>query len=759
MSQTLIETINIKKLRCLIKNIDELKDMIGNCKDMKTYKKTDYEGTKTILKSYLASKDKSGTSKVLYDFSKGNKDGRLFSKTHSLQGLPRAVRHTIASDYMIDIDIKNCHPEILKWYCLLHDLNCSYLCDYIGNRDNYLSDLTNVFQHMTKDDAKTSVLSIINGGGGSVDINKAPEWFRSLAIEMSKIHEQVAKNFPHYVSAIKRTKGEDCFNINGKACNKMFCYYEGIILNHMADFARNNGLEIGALCFDGLMIYKKEGLDKDGLEQRIFLEEMSDYVFNKVGIRVKIVQKEMTEGIDLDRFNIEEEFDLLPAIIEDDYFFNDFYIERNKVFDSQEELLHFFKQRFPLVCSRISSGDGGYYLKKTADDDRFDKGSMSLFGKLTKFRYMTWNKKEQVESETDLNSLFELSGLPTYSKIVCKPKTDTILRLELNIWEKFLADVPRDVNTEKVEPILKYMREIIADGNEDLFKYLVSWLRHICKYPWKKTGKVIVLQSDKQRAGKGTFVNWFAQYVLGKNHWYGTSLMKLTGKFNSFLLGRSLIVVDELPKSKSFHTIWDTNKSLVTENYIDIEFKGREPMRVDNIINEIMMTNNKDALKIEKEDGRYIVYKINEGKVGDTEFWNYCYNELFTQDRAIDFFNYLVNLENDDELIVSLQKIPTSELREEMIETSLNSYETFLNDIRKRDIENLKITISDGSSVLLTDIPVGETIEMKKCDLYPQYLNYCALVGAKIKEWKFIKMVLPEKVAKRGGKCVRVVTI
>ena len=754
MTPIITERINIKKLRCIIKNMDELKDMIGNCKDMKTYKKTDYEGTKTILKSYLASKDKNGVSNITYDFSKGNKDGRLFSKTHSLQGLPRAIRHTISEGIMIDIDIKNCHPEIFKWYCRNNGITCDNLCYYIENRDNCLSDITNIFQNMTKDEAKTSVLSIINGGNGSLDMDKAPEWFRSLAIEVSNAHERVSKNFPKYVSAIKRTKGEECFNINGKACNKMFCLYEGIILNHMSDFTVNAGLEVGSLCFDGLMIYKKDDFDLGG-----FLEEMEIYVFNKVGIKLKIVQKEMNEGIDLDRFNIEEEFDLLPPIVKDDYYFNDFLMERNKIFSNLEELMYFFKQRFPLVCSCISSGDGGFYLKKTADDERYDRGTKNLFGKLTHFRYMAWVGDKEVELGSDVNGLFELCELPTYAKIVCKPKTDTILRGELNIWESFLADVPRDVDMTKVEPILKYMREIIADGNEDLFKYLVSWLRHICKYPWKKTGKVIVLQSDKQRAGKGTFVNWFAEFVLGRNHWYGTSLLKLTGKFNSFLLGRSLIVVDELPKSKSFHTIWDTNKSLVTERYMDIEFKGREPMQVDNILNEIMMTNNRDALKVEKEDGRYIVYKINESKVGDIEFWDYCYNELFTQDRAIDFFNYLVKLGDDDDILVNLQKIPTSELREEMIETSLNSYETFLNDIRKRDIDNFSITLSDGSTVLLENVPIENPIEIKKADVYSHYVNYCALVGAKVKELKFVKKILPEKVAFRNKKSVRVVTI
>jgi hypothetical protein len=65
---TLIEKIDLKKLRCIVKNIDELQDKIGRCTDMKTYNKIDYEGTKTILKRYLASKDTNGSSKIKYDF-------------------------------------------------------------------------------------------------------------------------------------------------------------------------------------------------------------------------------------------------------------------------------------------------------------------------------------------------------------------------------------------------------------------------------------------------------------------------------------------------------------------------------------------------------------------------------------------------------------------------------------------------------------------------------------------------------------------
>jgi P4 family phage/plasmid primase-like protien len=309
---TLIERIDLKKLRCIVKNIDELQDKIGRCTDMKTYGKIDYDGTKTILKKYLASKDNNGSSKIKYDFSSKSKDGRLFSKTPSLQGLPRMVRHTIAGGNMIDIDIKNCHPEIFKWYCKNNGIVCDNLCYYIDNRDNCLSDLTNTFQDLSRDNAKTSVLSIINGGSGCIDIESSPDWYYNLAIEVSNAHEIIAKNFPNYVSAIKRTKGEDAFNINGKVCNKMFCYYEGIILNHMIDFAKSCGLQVGVLAFDGLMVYKKDGINLDEI-----LLNMEKYVFDKVGIQLKIVEKEMNEGIDLTKFNYDMEIPYIPDNDED----------------------------------------------------------------------------------------------------------------------------------------------------------------------------------------------------------------------------------------------------------------------------------------------------------------------------------------------------------------------------------------------------------------------------------------------------------
>jgi hypothetical protein len=55
----------------------------------------------------------------------------------SLQGITRAVRHTIASEFYEDIDIENAHPTILAHVCkqVIPDLKTPYLNHYIRDRN------------------------------------------------------------------------------------------------------------------------------------------------------------------------------------------------------------------------------------------------------------------------------------------------------------------------------------------------------------------------------------------------------------------------------------------------------------------------------------------------------------------------------------------------------------------------------------------------------------------------------------------------
>ena len=441
--------------------------------------------------------------------------------------------------------------------------------------------------------------------------------------------------------------------------------------------------------------------------------------------------------------------------INTDYCYTNFDMDRRKVFDSYEELMAWFKRIIPHVLIKINAGKG-CYLKNEHNEQRYNAVCCYDLNKSVNFYYnstdVKGNKTITTKKTVKLGELFEDSSIQTYSRIACKPNNN-INQYEFNIWEKFKADVKIDVDMDKLNPLFDYILDILCDNNEILFKYIISWVRHICKYPHKKTKKVLVFQSNAQQAGKGSFINWLMYSVFGKQSSYATSVKKLTGNFNSFLMQKSLIIVDELPTTQNrFHNTFDTLKNLITEPYLDIEFKGKETFQTDNLCNFIFSTNNEKSIKLEKHDERYVIFKINEKRVGDHTFWANMHTNVFTHEVGIHFFNYLVNIPDDDERLVSIQIIPETELNIKMKKLSMNSMESFINILKSRDDDELKLynllntEIESGENgILLKDIPCNIQLKIKKQPLYEMYLNWCKRTGETEMKQKYFNTLLDEK--------------
>ena len=62
--------------------------------------------------------------------------GRVYpAKSLSLCSVRREIRHTLAHDKYVDIDIANCHPELLKQVCDHNKIKTRYLKQYVENRE------------------------------------------------------------------------------------------------------------------------------------------------------------------------------------------------------------------------------------------------------------------------------------------------------------------------------------------------------------------------------------------------------------------------------------------------------------------------------------------------------------------------------------------------------------------------------------------------------------------------------------------------
>ncbi len=735
-ARTFFEKINSSYLKTIIKNFDKVYPKIGKIKDKKKGFKeiTDKEQIKTLFTKRIKNIENKFTYKPTI-----NRDGRIYGDNWSLCGMNKIIRHTLCKDFNYDIDIVNAHPSFLVWYCDIHSIKCKYLKEYCNNRNDFLNNYADQL-NIQPENVKITILSLINDQKREIESQHPLYDFYE---EMKRIQDKICELNKDLFAKCKRKPTD---NPKGVCMSYFLQSIENKILSVMIDFCIEKNIGLSAPCFDGFLAYKDD-CDNYGLEN--LLSDLEKYVFEILEIPIKLAEKSMNKDIqdfleDFDNdtsitsassisIDIDDIPDIeLPPIKEDGYYFNDFYKERNKVFDNIFDLMSFFKQRFPLVCHRINAGKG-FYIKKDTETDLYTPIGLKDLDTL-KFYYISKNKKSGEEEEvfTNVGYLMDKCKIQTYAEIVSEPRKDVIHKGKFNIWTPFKAD-KKDIEYDEnyVKPLLDYILEILSSNNEEIFKYIISWVRHICKYPEKKTGKILVFQSNKQRAGKGTFVNWLHSYVFGGTHSYTTSFDKLTRGFNSFLINKSFILIDELPTtSKTFHALFDKVKNMSTEPTLDIEYKGREPFSVNNICNYVFTTNNERSLKIEEYDGRYVVIKINESKVGDHDFWTRMYKEVFTEEMAYQFFHYLVNMDDDDDRLVSIQKLPNTELKTKLVQLNLSSMDLFLNSIRNRKFDfDMKVELIDNTHIAVDNIPIEDDVCMTYPIFYDVYDKWCDMNG------------------------------
>ena len=224
-------------------------------------------------------------------YKQNNGYGRFYAvQSMSLQSITRNIRHSIARDYYIDIDIVNCHPIILEHLCIQNNYPHKNLSHFIKNRDKILSEHSE-----GKSVAKIGYLALTNGGTGKEF--KATEFSKKYAQEMKNIHALFAMdNEEAYTKhKDKRKKSGKDFNHQASFMNTILCEHENSILMAMWNFFKRPSDCV--FVFDGMMLPKSKG--------PYDLSKCEQFVMSKTKIKVSIVKKSMDEHIDMSNELIE----------------------------------------------------------------------------------------------------------------------------------------------------------------------------------------------------------------------------------------------------------------------------------------------------------------------------------------------------------------------------------------------------------------------------------------------------------------------
>ena len=628
-----------------------------------------------IATKYLA-KSRNGVIKTVY------KQNESFGRFHamgslSLQALPREIRHTIANEFYIDIDMVNAHPVILQYLCFEKNISCKYLTKYNTDRDKFLAELSD-----NKSQAKIVVLSMINGGRKAADqLIAEPAWLNEFKTELKNIHDQFSKDAEFKLHKKKRIDGGNDYNHPASYMNTLLCNFENKILHEI--YRGLNSPRDCVLCFDGLMVRKNTEFDLLKLE---FL------VKQKLSIDIKLSIKSMDEGFELQ--NVEPVVEQLYNTFNfaDSYNYNDFRNEFNGVtYNSYQDMADALENYYKVVA-HISKGSG-CFIKKV-DGGKFD---MSQFLKTTGFNiyYMNENNKK-------IKMKFEdyLCSLDSFAEVVCI--LDKCPADKFNIWGGFKATRVNVPESSGLKLLKSFILDTWAKGNETYYNYIVSWFAGLVTN-LTGTNRVALAMVSGQGTGKNTLFDFMSEFILGNNNTVAvTGINSITGNFNAILQNKRLININEMSSTKDeFKSNFDKIKGFITDTTIQITPKGIDSYTMSNIGNYILFTNHADSIIVEETDRRYAIFDMSNIHANDQEYFNNFYSLCFNQDVANEFYTYLLDFES-----VDLRKIPMTEIKREMMALSKPNPLRFLDAVK-------------------IDSMFGEETNIKARDLYTHYRNWC----------------------------------
>lgn len=185
----------------------------------------------------------------------------------------------------------------------------------------------------------------------------------------------------------------------------------------------------------------------------------------------------------------------------------------------------------------------------------------------------------------------------------------------LNLWQPpTLQPFGNKVNRSEVFLFLEFLERWFPNDMER--KYFEWWLAHAVRKPEQRLIATPVLRSE-QGVGKGFLVETLLSNLIGKQSVAVCGLKDVVGDFNDIVQGRTLLLIDEVYKSKKSTT--DALKSLQGNSTITLKRKHKPTTTIDNYINFIVTSNDHLPLILEQGDRRFWVPEFIKHKESQDE--------------------------------------------------------------------------------------------------------------------------------------------
>ena len=223
------------------------------------------------------------------------------------------------------------------------------------------------------------------------------------------------------------------------------------------------------------------------------------------------------------------------------------------------------------------------------------------------------------DSKQDIADFFVNPDTHVYNKIAFSPLE--LPSTTLNYWRGYtLKPVFGDWKVLEA-----FILDVICDGDEQVFVYLICYLAHMLQKPEDKSGVMIVMLGG-QGTGKGTFFSMLRK-IWGQTALQINDVDQVLGTFNATLERNYVILMDEALFSGDKKSL-EKLKSLITEPQCRIEQKYQPSRTIDSYHRFFAASNNEHFAKVDKDDRRFLFLRVSDKYQGDLTYFKGLHKEI-----------------------------------------------------------------------------------------------------------------------------------
>lgn len=330
-------------------------------------------------------------------------------------------------------------------------------------------------------------------------------------------------------------------------------------------------------------------------------------------------------------------------------------------------------------------------LAKVVDMERGTLMSRDAFANMVYADRLSWDRDGKPQSVS--KSWLQWAERTEVNAMAYKPGQEKITAGgDYNIWTGMGCEPVK--NARLVKLFTQWLD--IAFPVEEEKHWFVCWWAYQVQHLGTKLTTALVMVGDSG-VGKGWFAN-LMRIVFGLPNVASVDLASVGGRFNADYSAKQLMLIEEaqMPRGADGSVIYNKLKDVITNPFLRVERKGVDAFMVDNHVNLVMQGNRIDILKLDDFDRRFAVLNIDcNGVVNKKDYWLPRWTAL---EAGLPEAVYAWLLEYKCKGFNPHGEAIRTTTRDEMIESTHNPREQFINELKSDPEELLQVmgSVVDG---------------------------------------------------------------